>query len=1601
MACKYIYNGKEYTRIGILKLIRDGEISAPLDRAGARQWLTEKLGVEDEQIEIVKGLIDGNAYGRFQRDGRILLSDELEGAQYHEGFHRIYQTFVDEAQRQALREEFRQRKDKDQLLAAMRENYPELSEDDLIEEALANEFMYFQLNNGRYYVPEQTRSIFQWLLDLLKKLVGGEPVMSTLELFRAIRNGQYRGRKPLHAAYRTADMVELGDNTLGVEEKNELFSYMTTRVLEQISEGDLLYDFVDGKLAKDSFQETMTYALLEVLEPMLENNADLAWSIIEDVFGTEVTSLDASTPIRVRSKLMNAFSAYVSQFSLKIEILDGNEQLAEDVDSVENEQQQIGDNVFNRVSFEYDPRGNLSKAIKLMLVGIRDETQTTEILELPRTVSYNEATKVLFNSLAGVPKRYEDVRNKLVEISEDFPWVTPIIQKLDADDRLALDFMNSMVQNRYRFEKAYLRKGEHRYVALNDDSQAGKYLQLWKNRIEYRNTINLAEKLRTTKDVDVLASLLGFDELNELSLLEEAFDEKQTVADKVSVVAGIVADALDTLTENRSTLYEYRKTNNVYSSVRDLAVVVANKGIPFDMLLLNSERKRIFSISQHTYQTIIQGHLNQIADKVAGLPLMERRQKAIELIKEELPHLLHIENFDGKTLRSSFLKDVANGKRVELVVLDGMDVDRSENEHYSKSVLTDVLSQYVNAPLQGRIIGFKHGDRKVIYGYHKTFIDTYEYNDMLEQAAKLASEYLYDEVRRINSTHPKGLAHIDKAKQLQHFDQIDLNKVKDLADAAAIYEAVGEQLKDIFRVEATALLKAMNENRLFDKPEFRYEDGKRTNVTYPLGIDINAYKAFQGANNDMAHDALALFATVNNFFGFIEQMRVFIGEPYNYKSFTDFYKRAQMQSSTGTPMAYGERVDTLIEKLNREASFGDRTYGVNDLKRIGYQSELVVYDQKFSSQAATEKSYTSAIDGKPVSMVEYLVEQGVFEETQDEALAKQEAQSSAQAMLSYDENDGQSWINMFFWREYMIRSGKWNDHMQNTFNIELNILRNPERDLKDTTVFISPLEKDKFYTDPGHGRIEVKIFDFNDVEAKLGSSNILMRYTDYATVLKPQYTGPFVPTDPTTYETSLNLIAGRKTAYMVMLPSTIKGTQLETMNAMMLEKGIDTIHMVSAAKYGRRVKHPDMVLYKDGAYNVGLRELANSQVSYLPIQYQKDQVNVATTPKEKIKNATQSAKIMLQNMFSNGIPIDYRGEDWLDLSKAERLKASPIYQIYTSYRDTFYNVVRSAADDLRRELGDNNRIGEVLRRAAREREEPQYMLDAIEKFLLHERIDVLPNAERVENILYSIVSKSAINIYRPGMGVPQVSTSLWEQGSRSLNGEMISSKDQATKFYELNEDDSLKPAKIILPLPPKMVNMMLNMMQTSNIMEALDRYAALPDRLKFVYKSLRIPNQQFSFNDVFMVDRFTSPLTQSFVVVPSEIVPKTDADFDLDKQQLYGYVRDMKGDILQANMKDTDEGAMERMRQWQQIGNLRIRGEQEYEEGFTINQVVDALNEDREVLKAFSEELFNRYNINDPNSELSRELEDQHQEIKDYYGLKGDNIWETITNARV
>ena len=648
-------------------------------------------------------------------------------------------------------------------------------------------------------------------------------------------------------------------------------------------------------------------------------------------------------------------------------------------------------------------------------------------------------------------------------------------------------------------------------------------------------------------------------------------------------------------------------------------------------------------------------------------------------------------------------------------------------------------------------------------------------------------------------------------------------------------------------------------------------------------------------HNDNLDLALAS-SFANQMLTHLEEMKLLLGDFSFFKTAEDFYKRMSTTSGTGENLVNDPITNAKIQEAN---NIEFQLYEPRSSKLLNLKYDKVI-DGKFTSvtfnekddytlEDATELTTASPLDGQMISKVQYGFEWNMMNDLKDQLtddLKKSIRKLAENYTVNYrnmNENDGQSWMNMFFFREYMMRLGNWSQAMENVFRVELKVLSARSlKDLKDIKITIDGVE-------------------YNAFDNSLWDNGWL----DSVNTLKSQYAGPTQAYNEYKAQVQKD-ISERifpytiyKTSYHVLWPSAIIGTNLSQMQAFMLKNKIDVIHMNSANKSGsieaksvfkkyndqlnddqKKVSENGLDFYDSyGHFNDFVfeedfgKQLLDEITSVADVTYLKDQVKIGNHEKTEIKGSTQSLKIMLSNLFNNG---------------EERFEGAS--KILSDYKKVVAQLVNHSVNDLLKEIGDESqdalkKLVKVIKQAADDRSSPVNIIEAIEGFLSDPYIETLPNKSKLENIFYSIITNNVISFNRPGNAYPQVAATGWENvGEREIKNDTIN-ESKVVNFYsfDINENGDIvkvNPAEIIIPLPKAWIPSVLKAAKTNNLVEAIQW---INDRLEkgsteIIVKGLRIPNQQLSSNDIFKIKKFNLPTNVNYVVVPSGIVTKVGAD---------------------------------------------------------------------------------------------------------------------------
>jgi hypothetical protein len=1208
----------------------------------------------------------------------------------------------------------------------------------------------------------------------------------------------------------------------------------------------------------------------------------------------------------------------------------------------------------------YNTKSSFPKAVKLLINSIVNINKENEIIlstiGLPTKANIES---LLLNTLADVPWNINDQIKKLKEIEKTYPSISKLIQKLGGENlnngsisqipysklKLRLEFSQSFGKHKYDLLINLLTNKDFVITNANQESLEKQIETKWASNFNkliepYKNNPDKwIDKLKKTDSTKDLAALLGIEFVNENII--DPFSKDYipgTNYNPNEFIKSITKGIIETYESNRKDFQEGKtdtlvKIENLYQRSGNVSIAIGNitklinhiskYEMPTDLQLINGEGKVIYSINLHTYQSLITTLLNY--------PNLEDKET---YLKDQLPHIFNVSNQN-----SIWLNDILNGSTINMVLIDALGGDETETQHLSDIKENDMMAVVISSLLKDIYPAIKHSDRGMFPAYIIN-TDVFSTKDVdaisqivmekngkswsgrgVEKFKDILVDYLWDEYNTSKLTTDLKVDHFDNNKNKSYIlDNISWS-LKKYNDKSQLKKDLNNDINIFVNNYFNETYDQIEEYGLL-QPALRktYVDGFRVkipDITKPyIGIsntDLNKFKDIL-KTDELAKNAIVGVIAAKYFIGAAEQFKLFLGDPSYYaiknettlakSTIFDVAKRSNMQSSSKNITTVDAETNAWVFEKNLTSKIFDPNTGelfiYKDGKVDGTFTELVINDDSFVSSL---DNYFKLLYG--------------------------ENSPKYKAYQKFTENDGISLVNPFFNREFQHRRGDYTDAKERTFQKELAIINN---------VFSSNIDELRKKELADIHQIPKDVLDMYTTNDVVNYDKIFLEYYSPFVVEKPQYVGPNYGMNIEEYKDidlseRLGIIAGRKTSYMNLLPSMVIDTVLEDVLMFMLRNGIDTLHFNSAAKFGG-LKQSDRnfrSFYKTTINENGElitngfndSEIDPLSIGVLDFRFLGKQQEISGEMKEESTESTQKRKI-IQSGLTSFYPIDIRSiiseEDWNKLSKEQKIEISPSFaqaqKDLKDYIDSQNEIINLKLENLLDEFGYiNNSITKpvtfinALIRQARDRNSADNIIQSLENWLTVggglKYIETLPNYNKIQNILSSILNNNVIREKRPGTAVPQIpSTGFEKRGTqrRIIDGKIESQnalgENAAVNYYTINEDGTINPAEIMIPLPTYWIEPLFN--YYSNKKEGIKKgdIQGLLDKVNrdlangtlknlATYTGLRIPNQQLSSTDVLTVKKFFHPSFQSGAVVPSELVVKTGGDFDIDKLNLY------------------------------------------------------------------------------------------------------------------
>jgi hypothetical protein len=457
---------------------------------------------------------------------------------------------------------------------------------------------------------------------------------------------------------------------------------------------------------------------------------------------------------------------------------------------------------------------------------------------------------------------------------------------------------------------------------------------------------------------------------------------------------------------------------------------------------------------------------------------------------------------------------------------------------------------------------------------------------------------------------------------------------------------------------------------------------------------------------------------------------------------------------------------------------------------------------------------------------------------------------------SMTEGDGQGWITFDAYRILSIVEGAWSEKQNNLYN---------------------------------------RIIDGEQVDP----SDI----TEFFPTKKFQYAGP-VKTE------KLHVQGFHKFSLVPLIPSLVKGTNMEVFHDNLVKQGVDYALFESGSKLATITSNgkPDSLYENDDYNNRVIKPWNEGEPTYTPndifIQYLKDQVDIQSTWKNKTVFSTQLRKLIINDTFKQGLALtgdfdklvkDFEGllEEMQEYKKQELLKQ-------VGWKE-------NASGEL---TGSMRSLLEFVAREMERLELPEHEIDFVRESLESGSFTDLSfslNAEKIEKMLNNIVVKRLVKQKMNGEMLVQVSGAGFESRNRYTNP----SEEEIKKYRGTNDLPTYRPGKIDkngkrgkttamkvkISLKGdyyKLLNLKHNDGQKIGTRERLndmiknDQWLDKGDNRKMITMvGVRIPVQGLNSMEFMEVYEFLPEEAGSIIVPPAEIVAKSGADFDIDKLTIF------------------------------------------------------------------------------------------------------------------
>lgn len=464
----------------------------------AKQWLQDKLGIDKSDIVTSEAVFRmANApqvYGalkvcmdRLSGDiaARIFLSEQSgQGVEFHEGFHYVSQLLINDKLREQVYQDYVKQ-------------YPYLRDASKqeVEEALAEEFRQYMLNETRPSIAYRVKKLFNTILKVLGITRNGDLVRT---LFNKIRKGEFSKYKPSKSTLE--DFEKRFGGTLyyyvpGVEDKE-------LKKIASIADATTFYAVVDSLNA--TVMDTFNISSIEDLQSLPKKIND----IFDDILTTnlELGMYDESQEQLIKDVINNkeVFKKQIDDYLRNFSIIKKNTEESEEQEREERELGDNPDNTWDKESYTISKKANVAFKAKLFFYSIPKtkyefdpETgnkylveEEDDLLMTTRSEDFNVVWNKILENLWNV-ESYLDLVDKCYNLGKVDPFFMTVYNKLTSKDDPIDEVTQTQILNTVKSAKNSLtaiivERKQIPFAQRGSDEQIEYATQEYSNKLKWR-----------------------------------------------------------------------------------------------------------------------------------------------------------------------------------------------------------------------------------------------------------------------------------------------------------------------------------------------------------------------------------------------------------------------------------------------------------------------------------------------------------------------------------------------------------------------------------------------------------------------------------------------------------------------------------------------------------------------------------------------------------------------------------------------------------------------------------------------------------------------------------------------------------------------------------------------------------------------------------------------------------------------------------------------------------------------------------------------------------------------------------------------------------